>query len=143
MLEHRRTVHRATAALATLLAVTAVSSADAAAAQKLKAHPKKVMVDTDTTLKGSGFQANTTVTLEECSATFWIFPSFPCNTANEQTVKTDAKGRFTASFKVELCPEEAPPAGGATKRTCYIGVPKAVEDTGMLEPAARVIVSYP
>lgn len=143
MLELRRVLLRAAGAFAAIVAVMPTAAAYAGSqAEKIRAHPASVMINTDTTLTGSGFPAHTTIVLEECGATRWLDPKVPCNTENRETVETNAKGRFTASFEVELCPEGAP-GRHPTTRICYIGVPKLLEDTGKLEPAAKVQVSYP
>ena len=69
-------------------------------------------------------------------------PEEACNTSNAITVETNRYGRFKATFHVELCPEGS--AGrGPTKRICYIGRVQFGEDTGELQPAARIFVTYP
>lgn len=141
MLERRKMWAYAAAALATSLAIVPVTAAQARS-EKIMAKPKSVMVNTDTTLKGKGFPADTMIRLEECGATFWLAPKDPCDTENAQTVDTNAKGSFTTSFEVQLCPEGAP-GKKPTSEICYIGVPSFGEDTGMLEPAARVTVTFP
>jgi Neocarzinostatin family len=144
MLDSRSVSVHVVLALAVILAAVPVSAASAAAKQpSLRVHPRSAMVNTDVMVKGSGFAANADVTLAECGATFWIAPAEPCNTENEMTVQTNAKGRFSTSFEVQLCPEPGAPASDPTKRVCYIGVPAFGEDTGMLEPAAKVKVTYP
>ncbi len=143
MLERRKTLAGAAGALAATLAIAPIPGAQASSgAKKIKAHPRSVMVNTETTLKGRGFPANTTIQLEECGATFWLAPKNPCDTENAKTVETNAKGRFTTSFAVQLCPEGAH-GRKPTSQICYIGVPEFIEDTGMLEPAAKVTVTYP
>lgn len=128
------------AGLAVTFALSA-ASATASTGPKIAAHPHRVMVGTDTTLKGRGFAAHTEIQLRECGSTFWLAPAEPC-TAEAVTVTTDAKGRFQTSFQVGLCPE-----GEATKkptqRVCYVGEFVPEEDSGSLVGAARLIVTYP
>lgn len=108
----------------------------------IKAHPESVMVDHQTRLKGKNFPSNFVIHLRECGRTFWLEPEEPCSTGNEATVTTDAKGRFSVPFHVELCPE-GEPGEIVTERTCYIGEPQFGEDTGMLGPVVRIKVTYP
>ncbi len=143
MLELRRTRCRAAGALAAIIAAAPVAAAHAApGAEKVRAHPADVMVNTDTTITGSGFPAHAKVSLAECGLIFWLAPNYPCNTENAKTLETNAKGRFSTPFEAQLCPEGSP-ARQPTTRICYIGVLRFGEDTGMLEPAAKVKVSYP
>ncbi len=143
MLERRKTLAYAAGALAASLAIAPLAVAQASSgSEKITANPKSVMINTDTTLKGKGFPAHTMIQLEECGATFWLAPKDPCDTENTQTVETNAKGRFTTSFKMQLCPEGAP-GKKPTSEICYVGVPSFGEDTGMLEPAAKVTVTFP
>ena len=100
------------------------------------------MINTDTTIAGSGFAPHTMVTLTECGATLWLAPNEPCNTENATTVETNAKGRFKTPFEAKLCPE-GKRAHQPTTVICYIGVKHYVEDVGKLEPAAKVKVTYP
>jgi hypothetical protein len=129
------------AAIAAIAAIALIPATAAAGGATLKAYPTNVMVNTDTTLSGGGFPAHTTLKLRECGARFWLAPKDSCDTENARTVETNSRGRFKLSFKVQLCPEGE--VSGPTQRTCYIGVLKFGEDTGSLEPAARVLVSYP
>jgi len=119
-------------------AVATASSTEA----KITAHPRNVMINTETTIKGRGLPANTTIVLRECGKTFWLDPTDPCSEEATKSVLTDAKGRFRTTIKVGLCPE-----GEATKRptqrVCYVGRFVGGEDTGSLEGAARLLVSYP
>lgn len=111
-------------------------------AAKVRAHPANVMVNTDTRLTGRGFPANATITLRECAAKSWLATQDPCNSSNEVSVRTDAKGRFTTELKAELCPE-GQPGRGPTERVCYVGHPASTEGTVTLEGAGRIRVSYP
>jgi hypothetical protein len=104
--------------------------------------PSRVMVSSPTTVSGAGFPANSLLKLRECGRTFWLVPEEPCNTSNAITVKTDRYGHFKATFHVELCPE-GKVGKGPTERTCYIGRVQFGEDTGELQPAARISVTYP
>jgi hypothetical protein len=109
----------------------------------LKATPHSVMVNSDTTITGKDFTPRSSVQLTECSATTWVVPNAPCNTANAVTVTANSKGTFKTAFKVELCP------GGKhgkepTSEICYVGVSKPSGiDTAGLSPYAKVIVTYP
>lgn len=129
---------------------SACTSSDAGAASPprpvkppvIKTHAENVMVDHRITLKGKNFPSNFVIHLRECGRTFWLEPNEPCNTVNEATVTTDAKGRFSVSFYVELCPE-GEPGEIVTQRTCYIGEPQFGEDTGMLGPVVKIKGTYP
>jgi hypothetical protein len=128
-----------------VLAVAALAMAPAASAAgspHIRVTPKRVMVNTGTTLRGAGFPANATVLIAECGRTSWLAPSYPCLEEDAQSVRTDAKGRFETTFKAGVCPE-----GERTKRPtevlCYVGEPKWTEDTGSLVAAAKLYVSYP
>ncbi len=143
MFDAGKTRFRAAGALAALFVIAPVAVAQATAGtEKLKAHPAEVMVNTDTTIAGSGFPAHTMVSLTECGALFWLAPKYPCITENAETVETDAKGRFKRPFEAQLCPEGMR-AHQPTTLICYVGVLQFGEDTGMLEPAAKVKVTYP
>lgn len=108
----------------------------------ITAKPGSAMVNTDVTLKGRGFQKRATIRLRECGRRSWLDPLVPCNGENEVSATTGAMGRFTATFKVDVCPE-GEPLEVITQRICYIGVPQLGEDTGALEPSVEVTVSYP
>jgi hypothetical protein len=108
---------------------------------KITARPHRLMVDTETTLKGRGFPANSTIDLRECGRTFWLDPEDPCLEGGK-SVTTDAKGKFTTPFSVGLCPE-GEPTKKPTQRVCWVGELVNGEDTGQLVGAARLIVSYP
>jgi hypothetical protein len=114
----------------------------AAAGPHIRARPSSAMIDTHVALNGSGFPANSVVALRECGRTFWLAPTEPCDTANAKLVRTGRLGRFKTSFLVELCPE-GEPGEIVTERTCFIGEPVFGEDTGMLEGAAKITVTYP
>jgi hypothetical protein len=109
----------------------------------LKVTPHSVMVNTDTTITGKNFTPGSSVQLTECSATTWVVPNAPCNTANAVTVIPNNKGTFKTPFKTELCP------GGKrgkepTSEICYVGVSKPSGiDTVRLSPYGKVIVTYP
>jgi hypothetical protein len=129
--------------LAFALTLVPIATAQAGTSSpKIRAKPHSVMVNTETTLKGRGFPANTTITLEECGRTFWIAPEDPCLDEGAKTVTTDAKGKFQTGFPVGLCPE-----GEATKkptqRVCYVGELVTGEDTGSLVAPAKLIVTWP
>ena len=116
--------------------------APALAAPQIKAHPRRVMVGSTVTLRGKGFPANQTIPLSECGRTFWIVPEQACNTENETTVKTNRKGAFKTSFRVEVCPDSET-GRGPTEKIRYIGEPVPAEDTVSLLGAAQIGVGYP
>jgi hypothetical protein len=142
MLDLRKNRLRAAGVLAAVAVAPAAVAQSASATEKVSARPTHVMVNTDTTITGSGFPAHAMIPLRECGVKFWLAPNDPCNTENAITVETNRMGRFKTSFEAQLCPE-GKPARQPTTRICYIGVLSFGEDTGMLEPAARVLVSYP
>jgi hypothetical protein len=143
MLELKRIRLRTAGALAAIIAIAPAAVAHATSGtETIKAHPKSVMINTDTTIAGHGFPANTMITLTECGATMWLAPNKPCNTENVTTVETNTKGSFKAPFEMKLCPE-GQRAHQPTTIICYVGVKYYVEDVGKLEPAAKVKVSYP
>jgi hypothetical protein len=115
----------------------------AAPAPKIVVVPDSVMVNTQMKVTGRNFPANTKVTIEECSRTFWVVPQNPCATANVLRVITNSKGHFSHTMIAEVCP------GGTTKspgfsETCYVGepVPKGI-DTVALLGAAQITVTGP
>ncbi len=108
----------------------------------ITAKPASAMVNTNVTLRGRGFPSHATVRLRECGQPTWLDPVVPCSVGNEASVQTGAGGRFSTTFRVEVCPE-GEPLEVITQRRCYIGVPQLGEDTGALEPWVEVDVSYP
>ena len=69
-------------------------------------------------------------------------PANPCVGNNKISVLTDAHGRFTRQFLVELCGGKRGPE--PTSQICYIGNPHPQGvDTITLRGAARIIVTYP
>jgi hypothetical protein len=129
------------AASAASLAVVGAAPAGASG-PKITASPRAVMVNAETTVKGRGFPAGSTIQLAECGRTFWMAPAYPCLEGNTETVHADARGRFQASFKVGLCPE-GEPTKRPTQRVCYLGELLTGEDTGRLVAPTKLIVSYP
>jgi hypothetical protein len=106
------------------------------------AKPNNLMVNTKTTLTGSGFPAKTKLTIAECPGTNWIVPQNPCVKNNAVSVVTDSRGRFTRQFRVELCGGKRGPE--PTSQICYIGDPHPEGvDTITLIGAAKVTVTYP
>jgi len=106
------------------------------------AKPNNLMINTKTTLTGTGFPANTKLAIKECPNTNWIVPQNPCVKNNGISVVTDAHGRFTRQFRVELCGGQRGPE--PTSQICYIGNPHPEGiDTITLLGAAKVIVTYP
>jgi hypothetical protein len=113
-------------------------------APHIRARPRSIMVNGTTTLTGTGFPANGPVHLRECGSAAWIVPEEPCDTTNEVTVMSDASGRFTTPFEVQLCPRKLPPKPPVTREKCYIGEPHLTgEDTIGLAPAVKITVTYP
>lgn len=129
------------ATAASALAAAAPLAQAQAKQPKIKARPSTLMVNTTTTLTGSGFPANTVIQLRECGRTFWLAPDYPC-TENKEAVTTDRRGRFHTTFQAGLCPE-GEPGKMPTERICYIGELVTGEDTGSLIGAARITVTYP
>jgi hypothetical protein len=123
-----------------------VLSSEAAAVTATPPHivakPNNLMVNTKTTLSGTGFPAKTKLTIKECPNTNWIVPQNPCVKNNSISVLTDSHGRFTHQFRVELCGGKRGPF--PTSQICYIGDPHPEGiDTITLLGAAKVIVTYP
>lgn len=111
----------------------------------ITARPDTVMVNTPTKLTGRNFPARTTETLVECSQTTWVVPADPCDTSNSVTVRTNARGRFTKRFTVDVCPAPSSATGAADlSQLCYIGVvhPSGI-DTVSLQPVTGIVVTYP
>jgi len=137
--------------LGTTVAVCAVSfvavgaGAAAPTPARVVAKPNNAMVNTKIGLTGSGFPARTKLTIEECSSTGWaVAAQNPCDIDNAISPTTDAHGRFTARFKVELCPRKKTGPGPVTRETCYIGRPQPrAGSTVSLVGAARITVTYP
>jgi hypothetical protein len=106
------------------------------------AKPNNLMINTKTTLTGTGFPANTRLTIEECPETLWIVPQNPCNNTNKISVLTDGHGRFVRQFRAELCGGKRGPF--PTSQICYIGEPHPEGiDTIRLLGDAKIIVTYP
>jgi hypothetical protein len=141
-LRTRLTFGIAALAIGVLAAPSLLAQATTTTGPTITAKPSHVMVSTATALAGTGFPADSRLQLRECGRRFWLAPKEPCNTSNAITVETNRNGRFRATFHVELCPEGS--AGKMpTERICYIGRVQLGEDTGGLQPAARIIVTYP
>jgi len=144
MTDYRRSLRRGLGALAVLGVSLATTAGYAASGPHIAVRPRSVMVNTRATLTGSGFPANSSIRLQECGAAAWIDPQNPCDSANEITVTTGAKGAFTTTFAVQLCPRELPPKPPVTRERCYIGEPQSTgEDTAGLLGAAKLTVTYP
>ena len=145
MLRSKRLTRFVLALTITAIAGGALSSeagAVATAGPHIVAKPNNLMINTKTALSGTGFPANTKLTIEECPATLWIVPQQPCVTTNKISVLTDGHGRFTRQFRVELCGGKRGPF--PTSQICYIGDPHPEGiDTIRLLGAARIVVSYP
>jgi hypothetical protein len=105
--------------------------------------PKSVMVNSSTTLTGTGFPPSTTIALQECGKTGWIAPQSPCASSNGISVTTNAVGGFKTAFKVSLCPDGVR-GREPTSEICYIGEPKPSGiDTITLLGAVKITVTYP
>lgn len=122
-----------------------VEAATTASTPRIVAKPNNVMVNTKIALTGTGFAARSKLTIMECSSRGWVVVAqHPCVSNNKISVLTDARGRFTRKFKVELCPRTTTGSGPATRETCYIGNPHPEGiDTISLVGAVRVTVTYP
>ena len=125
---------------------TGVASIQASAVSPTPPHivakPNNLMVNTKTTLTGTGFPASAKLTIEECSITNWVVTANPCVRTNKISVLTDVHGRFTRRFQVELCGGKRGPE--PTSQICYIGEPHPRGiDTMTLIGAAKVTVTYP
>jgi len=113
------------------------------AAPHIVAHPRSVMVNTATMLKGMHFPVNTSITLEECSQKNWIAPQSPCDTTNAVTLTTHGNGQFKTSFTVDTCPAGGSSSPGFSQK-CYIGEPKGTGvDTLTLVGAVAIKVTGP
>ena len=124
---------------AALLILAASAHAMGGEGPKIRAKPHKLMINTDTTLKGKGFPANTTIQLRECGRTSWLAPEDPCLEGNETSVVTDAKGRFQTTFHVGPLPrrrtdEKADPARLLRRRARHR---RRHRQTRRRRPAAR------
>ena len=129
--------------LAAPLGATASAAGVSARPPVITAKPDNVMVNTDTTLIGRNFQPATKLRLAECSKRSWVVPARPCDGGKTVTVRTNAKGQFKTTFKVEACPSDVAVSGGLAER-CYIGVPEpSGVDTVRLEAAEPIVVTFP
>jgi hypothetical protein len=118
------------------------AGAVSAAPPHIVAKPNNLMINTKTTLTGSGFPANAKLTIKECPARNWIVPQNPCVKNNAISVRTDAHGRFTRQFRGEICGGRHGPE--PTSQICYIGDPHPEGvDTITLLGAVKVTVTYP
>ena len=109
---------------------------------RIAASPNDLMVNTDTTLTGTGFAKHANLIIEECSRTNWVVMGNPCIGSNHVSVTTDAHGKFVTQFRVVLCGGRRGPE--PTSQICYIGHPRPNGvDTERLVGAAKVTVTYP
>jgi len=123
-------------------ALSSEAGAVTATGPHIVATPNNLMINTKTTLTGTGFPANTKLTIEECPSTLWIVPQNPCDSTNKISVLTDGRGRFMRQFRAELCNGKRGPF--PTSQICYVGDPHPQGiDTIRLLGAARVVVTYP
>jgi hypothetical protein len=103
--------------------------------------PNKRVVNTTTTLTGTGFPVKAKLTIEECSVTHWVVTRNPCSSGNRISVVTDVHGRFTRNFRVAMCGGKRGPEPNS--RICYIGVPRPEGvDTITLSDAAKITVTH-
>jgi hypothetical protein len=126
-----------------LVVAIGIDTADAASeAPHITAKPSNLMVNTKTTLTGTGFPSKAKLTIQECAKRNWVVPQNPCVNRNKITVTTDSHGRFVHQFKVILCGGKHGPT--PTSQICYVGAlhPEGV-DTITLLGAAKVVVTYP
>lgn len=108
------------------------------------AKPGSVMVNTSTTLTGTGFKPHRRLVIQECSLRNWVVPQRVCNHPNTVKVRTDAHGRFTVTFKALVCPKSKHVQPAGFSRTCWVGVPVIQGiDTEHLLGAAKLIVTGP
>jgi hypothetical protein len=128
-----------------LLAAAVLSSAAGAVSATpphIVAKPSNLMVNTKTTLTGTGFPARTKLTIKECSIINWVVTANPCVKNNTISVVTDGHGRFTRQFRAKLCGGKRGPE--PTSQICYIGDPHPEGvDTMRLLGAAKITVTYP
>ena len=101
------------------------------------------MVNTPTTLEGSGFPANEQIVLRECPKKGYgpepqPIVKHPCD-PSEMTVETNASGTFTATFEVRSCLKAEQKPTRPTK--CYVGWYIKGVDTIMLVGAVKLTVS--
>jgi hypothetical protein len=146
----RTSTFRRVGVVLTMTALAAgISSSEASATSstppRIVATPDNVMVNTKVTLTGTGFAARAKLSIMECGSRNWVVVAqHPCVSDNKISVVTDAHGRFTRKFKVELCPRTSTGTGPVTRETCYIGNPHPEGvDTMTLIGAARITVTYP
>lgn len=136
----------AAAAVVAMAVLAPTTSAGALVpAPSITATPDNVMVNTTTVLTGRGLARHTTVHIVECAATSWYVLASPCDTTNAINVRTNARGTFTATFRVGTCPTAATvQPGGGPAFLCYIGVPRISGiDTESLQPGTAIVVTYP
>jgi hypothetical protein len=134
--------------------VTGIGRIPAKHRPKIVAKPDSVMVNTKTTLTGSGFKRHKRLRIWECSARNWVVPKQICNHRNAVTVRTNAHGGFTVKFKALVCPANSsvalttaaltPAARKGFSRRCFVGVPTpSGVDVVILVGAARITVTGP
>jgi hypothetical protein len=118
------------------------SYAAMAATPRIVAKPNNLMVNTKTTLTGTGFPTRSRLSIVECSTTNWVVTAHPCVNGNQISVTTNGHGWFTHAFKIVLCGGKRGPE--PTSQICYIGNPHPQGiDTEHLDGAAKVTVTYP
>jgi hypothetical protein len=121
---------------------TSQAAAVAPTPPHIVAKPNNLMINTKTTLTGSGFPAKARLMIEECSSTGWVVVANPCVKTNKISVVTDRQGRFKAQFLIVLCGGKRGPE--PTSQICYLGNPQPEGiDTITLLGAAKVTVTYP
>ena len=101
-------------------------------------------MNTTTNLTGTGFPANRTLKVQECSRTNWIVPQQPCATSNVVTVTTNSAGGFKTKMTAVVCPKVPNLAVLGFSETCYVGVPHPQGiDRVVLVGAAKLTVTGP
>ena len=127
-----------------LLGVPAPVGAVSPTPPVIRAMPDNVMVNTQTTLVGTGFPGHASVTVVECPVRSWVVMSDPCDTTNKVTVTTNGRGRFRSQMTVHTCPGGARTGPGGLAFLCYLGVvrPSGI-DTDALQPWTSIVVTYP
>jgi hypothetical protein len=124
-------------------------AAPAAAAPAVRYHPRIVanpnnlMVNTKTTLTGTGFGVDAKLRIVECSRTKWMVPVNPCAKGNAVTVRATSEGSFTATFTAKVCPKIKNATGRGFSEVCYVGALKQLFGRVKLLGAAKLTVTGP
>jgi hypothetical protein len=137
-----RVVAAATLVGTALAGVTLDATAAVASGPHIVARPNNLMVNTNTTLTGTGFPVKAKLMIGECAKTSWIAPQNPSVNRNRITVVTDSRGHYVHQFRVTLCGGKRGPT--PTSQIRYIGEPhpEGVDRVRLVGPA-RVVVTFP